>query len=332
MDLDGIVCPQCFGALKPSEPKTKIACVQCGRQFLVDPDSGVPLLFLDNQFSSAEDVTERIKAFYEKTPFPDYELVDSAATLRIKSERGFFARSLDEQIPHGARVLEAGCGTGQLSNFLGLTFDRQVVGADICLNSLRMAESFRQKNDIQNVRFLQMNLFKPVFRPESFDLVISNGVLHHTSDPCGGFRSIGKLVKKGGHIIIGLYNAYSRIPTDIRRAIFNLFGDRFRSLDYRLREKSLGERKKNAWFMDQYKNPHESKHTFGELLGWFKREGFEYLNGIPKPALLQNFSSDEKLFVKNAEGSGLDHFLVQTWQLLTGDREGGFFIMIGRKR
>ena len=51
-----------------------------------------------------------------------------------------------------------------------------------------------------------MNLFRPVFKAETFDVVICSGVLHHTSDPLTGFQSISKLVKKGGYIIIGLYN------------------------------------------------------------------------------------------------------------------------------
>jgi SAM-dependent methyltransferase len=332
VNLEILACPKCLGVLNALKAEARMACVQCGQHFSTDPESGIPLFFVDKDSAPPGDVTERIRAFYEKTPFPDYELIDSAATLRIKSERGLFARLLDEQIGHGARVLEAGCGTGQLSNFLGLTFDREVFGTDLCLNSLRMAEAFRKKNGIQNAHFLQMNLFKPVFRPESFDVVVSNGVLHHTSDPFGGFRSIARLVKPGGHIIIGLYNAYSRIPTDVRRTVFNLFGDRFKFLDYRLRETTLGQRKKNAWFMDQYKNPHESKHTFGELIAWFKKEGFEYVNGIPKPVPFEHFSSDEKLFAKNPEGSALDHFLAELAQLFGGDREGGFFLMIGIKK
>ena len=35
-----------------------------------------------------------------------------------------------------------------------------------------------------------MNLFKPCFKPEQFDVVLCNGVLHHTADPWGGFQSI----------------------------------------------------------------------------------------------------------------------------------------------
>ena len=109
---------------------------------------------------SKEDVTERIKEFYEETPFPNYDDFDSAASLIDKAKRGVFARLLDEQIPFGIRILEAGCGTGQLSNFLSIA-NRTVFGTDICLNSLAMAMDFKKKNHLQRAHFLQMNLFRP---------------------------------------------------------------------------------------------------------------------------------------------------------------------------
>ena len=101
------------------------------------------------------------------TPFPNYDDFDSAEALRLRARRGVFAKLLDEQIRHGSSILEVGCGTGQLSNFLGMTWGRTVVGADGCLHSLQLAENFRRENEIKGPRFLQMNLFRPVFPPES---------------------------------------------------------------------------------------------------------------------------------------------------------------------
>jgi ubiquinone/menaquinone biosynthesis C-methylase UbiE len=271
-----------------------------------------------------------MKSFYEATPFPNYDDLDSSGALREKATRGIFARLLDEQIRHSARVLEVGCGTGQLSNFLGMTWGRSVLGADVCLNSLKLAQRFRKQNQIENVSFVQMNLFRPVFKAESFDVVVSNGVLHHTSDPFLGFQTIAKLVKRGGFIVIGLYSKYGRLTTDFRRLVFRLSGDRFQFLDPRLRDRNANDVKKHTWFMDQYKNPHESKHTFGEVQQWFESSGFEFVNSIPK-STGEPFAADEKLFAPNPNGTKFDHFLVQCGDLLTGGRDGGFFIMIGRR-
>ncbi len=277
------------------------------------------------------EITDVIKSFYEENPFPNYEDLDSIWSLRRKAEKGIFARLLEDQIPHRTRMLEVGCGTGQLSNFLAMS-ERTVFATDICLNSLKLGQNFKEKNKIDNVTFLQMDLFKPVFKLDSFDLVICNGVLHHTGDPFLGFQLISKLVKKGGFIIVGLYNTYGRIFTKIRGFIFKFSGDRFKFLDPRLRDKSLSYMRKYIWFMDQYKNPHESTHTIGEVLSWFDRTGFEFINSIPKSMALESFSPKEELFKANPRGTRLDRFFIQLKMLLSGSREGGLFIMIGRKK
>lgn len=326
--LDIFICPACGGDLEIAD--NGIKCLGCHNSYKVE--DGIPLLFCPNEWdSSKKDVTNRVKSFYEKTPFPNYEELENIGDLIEKAQSGVFARLLNEQIPFGIRILEVGCGTGQLSNFLGIA-NRIVFGTDICLNSLKLARNFRSKNGLERVGFYQMNLFKPIFKEESFSLVICNGVLHHTSDPFAGLRSISKLLKKGGYILVGLYNSYGRITTDIRRIIFKIFNDHFKYLDPRLRGKDIGELKKFTWFMDQYKNPHESKHTIGEVLGWFDQTGCDFVNSIPKLKVFEAFSENERLFKTDPRGNWLSHFLVQTHLLFTGSREGGFFLMIGRRR
>jgi hypothetical protein len=101
-------------------------------------------------------------------------------------------------------------------------------------------------------------------------------------------------------------------------------------LDPQIRDRAANQGRKDAWFLDQYKNPHESKHTFGEVQGWFRENGFEFMNSIPK-AQGESFASDEKLFEPHAPGTAFNHFLVQAGETLVGGRDGGFFIMIGRR-
>lgn len=328
--LDMLLCPACGAVFEIDHTGTALRCAGCSRTFSVE--RGVAQLFWPTDFSSKVDVTEAVKAFYEETPFPNYDDLDSPERLRAKAEEGLFARLLNDQIPHGAKVIECGCGTGQLSNFLGLTWGRTVFGTDLCMNSLRLGHGFKDQHDITGVSFVQMNLFRPAFRPGSFDVVISNGVLHHTSDPYGGFQSILRLLKRGGFIIIGLYNTYGRLTTDLRRLVFRLSGDRFKSLDPRLRTSELNDARRRAWFMDQYKHPHESKHTFGEVLRWFDESGVEFINSIPKATATDRFSPTERLFEPQPQGTAFDRFIVQAGMLMGGGREGGFFIMVGRRK
>ena len=103
---------------------------------------------------------QKIKAFYEANPFPNYDDFDSVGSLIDKARTRMFAKLLDDQIPYGARVIECGCGTGQLTNFLAIA-NRTVIGTDLCLNSLKMATAFKQQNDLKRAQFMQMNLFRP---------------------------------------------------------------------------------------------------------------------------------------------------------------------------
>jgi len=271
-----------------------------------------------------------MRAFYEETPFPDYDDFDSVDTLVRKARQGRFAQLLDDQIPPGALILECGCGTGQLSNFLSVA-NRHVFGTDMCLNSLRLGERFRHDNQLQRALFLQMNLFRPCFREGSFDLVISNGVLHHTSDPQLGFRTISKLVRPGGYVLIGLYHRYGRLITDFRRRLFAATGDRFVFLDPNLRQSGMAGPKRRAWFMDQYKNPHESKHTLRQVLGWLEAAGLRFVTSLPHTRPFQPMREDEPLFVPQTPGSAFECALADVAMLSSGSREGGFFVVIGQR-
>jgi carbamoyltransferase len=319
----------CCGALLRDAPE-RLECAACDHAFPVS--DGVPQLFWPHEgIDAASDVTEVVKAFYEDAPFPNYDEHDSVRTLIEKSRKGLYARRLDETIPHNGTVLEVGCGTGQLTNFLGIGF-RQVVGTDMCLNSLRLGEAFRREHGLARVRFLQMNLFRPAFEPAAFDVVLCNGVLHHTSDPRGGFESLLPLLRPGGHIVIGLYNAYGRLFTDLRRSLFRLSRGRARWIDPVLRQRSLSQEKRRAWFADQYRHPHESKHTFGEVLEWFDGAGIEFVRGVPALRLEDDGLGGASLFEPQIRGTALDHLIVQAAQVVSpAQREGGFFVMIGRK-
>jgi SAM-dependent methyltransferase len=322
-----LCCPRCGAAL--TAEAEKLVCTACGQAFGVE--GGIPLLFWPNEWDGAKgDVTEIVRAFYEDTPFPDYDDFDSVASLARKAREGRFAQLLDEQVPPRARILECGCGTGQLSNFLGIA-NRSVFGSDLSLPSLRLGEAFRVANGLETVQFLQMNLFRPAFRPGVFDLVISNGVLHHTSDPRAAFASIARLVRPGGFLLVGLYHRYGRLITDLRGLLFQLSGARFTALDPNLRDADKSAAKRRAWFRDQYQHPHESKHTITETLGWVREIGFEFVRSLPRTRPFAAAGASERLFEPEAPGGAVERTLAELGMAFRGSREGGFFIVIARR-
>ncbi|MEA3225553.1 MAG: carbamoyltransferase C-terminal domain-containing protein, partial [Planctomycetota bacterium] len=286
-------------------------------------------LVCDSSNASEDDaleVTKKVKAFYEANPFPNYDDHDTLRSLIEKARRSGLPPALDRAIGYNSTVLEVGCGTGQLTNFLGISC-RRVIGTDICSNSLRLGEQFRREHQLDRVRFVQMDLFRPCFKPEQFDVILCCGVLHHTSDPLAGFRILLPLLKPGGHVVIGLYNRYGRLLTDLRRRVFRCTGGRFKWIDPILRSGSLSKAQKQAWFADQYSHPHESTHTIGEVIQWFDRSGVEFVRCV-FPEMLADV---DHLFEAQTQPAKMDRFFTQAREAFAGGREGGLFLMIGRK-
>ncbi|WP_165741824.1 carbamoyltransferase N-terminal domain-containing protein [Candidatus Thiosymbion oneisti] len=308
----------------------RLICAETGHEFAVTDQ--IPQLFWPHeQYGDSRDRTEIVKAFYEQTPFPNYDDQDSVRALIEKARAGRYARRLDETIPYNAEVLEIGCGTGQLTNFLGSSC-RRVIGTDMCLNSLRLGEAFRREQGLVRVRFMQMNLFRPALRPARFDVVLCNGVLHHTSDPYRGLMALVPLLKPGGHLVLGLYNRYGRLATDLRRHLLRRLPGSARWIDPILRRGGVSAAKRQAWFADQYLHPHESKHTCGEVLRWFEQTGLELVRGIPALRPDDDGLAGESLFEPQPRGTALERLVVQASQIIApGQAEGGFFTMIGRK-
>src|ERR1039457_1252988 len=309
-----------------------------GRQYEIA--DGIPLLYVDENACAQvikttsghgeEKVTHTVKDFYEDAPFPNYNSFDSVKTFVRQADAGVFARLLRSQIPLNANVLEVGCGTGQMSNYLAATTLSRVYATDMTLASLRLGHDFAKRNGIEGVQFIQTNLFMPALRPHSMDIVISNGVLHHTYDTKKAFMSISRLVKPGGYIIIGLYNHIGRLRTDLRRVLVKYFGEGMLFLDPHLR-KNLSPDKRRAWIRDQYYHPQERKHSMSELIYWFEEAGFSFTSSIPR--IRGAFTNDEPLFEPQNYGSVFERTQAEIGMLFSHyGGEGGLFICIGKKR
>jgi SAM-dependent methyltransferase len=108
----------------------------------------------------------------------------------------------------GKKILDAGCGNGRWSYALS------VAGADVTAidQSLHGLETTRQKCSIFNgFSCQQANLLEPLpFDSNTFDMVWSFGVLHHTGDTYKAFMNITPLVKSGGILFLMLYGEPQR--------------------------------------------------------------------------------------------------------------------------
>lgn len=277
-----------------------------------------------------QEIDRKTRAFYETYSYPGYDAAETPQDLLEKAPHGLYAKLLDEQLPLGVRVLDAGCGTGQFAIFISLSH-RKVLGIDFSYNSLRQGREFQKRFHLDNVDFVQMNLFNLGLKEETFDYVFSNGVLHHTGDAYGAFRNLCALVKPGGYITVGLYNPYGSLLLDVRKVIFRLTHDRLKWLDYFERQKTLGEDRKRIWFIGNYKSPFDDKISVDQVLRWFRENGILYVNSIPKIRFGETLSEKERLFEPHEPGGVISHFLCQLGWIFSQGKEHGFFITIGRK-
>ncbi len=287
---------------------------------------GVPSLY-QPLTGEGEDVTGRVKSFYEENPFPSYEGLEEFGELVNKGSQNPFSVNLLKAIGYNKTVLECGCGTGQLSHYLQLN-NNQVLGIDMSLASLALALEHKRRNQLRRSSFAQMNIFDLAIKDEAFDVVISHGVLHHTFDARRAFAHVARKVKPGGIIMIGLYNRPARLPTWIRSKLIGVFGQ---NLDYVVRNRIHDSRKADIWIKDQYYNPHETWHSIDEVLSWFQENEIEYLN--TSPAILDSNAEDKNdLFANTDPGTFYQRMVTQLSWLGTIAREGALFDVIGRKR
>ncbi len=314
--LELFACPACGGALTADW-----SCVQCGTRY--QTADGIPNLRL--QTGARSDVVRR---FYEHAPFPGYPPRDSLAWLRARAERSPFARLLDRAIPGDARILEMGCGTGQMSLYLARA-DRVVIGADLTRASLLLGASAAHRFGLDRVQFVETDLLRPGLRAGSFDVVYSSGVLHHTPDPRASFARIVQLARPGGMIVVGLYNTFARIPLRLRRLAARLSRYRWIPFDPVLRDRENEPARREAWLRDQYQHPEEHRHTLGEVQGWFEENGVEYLRTYPS-ALIDDEPGE--LFARAADNWWAEGWLAQLGWIHTLGPEGGLFVTIGRRR
>lgn len=283
-------------------------------------NNSIPNFVMEN----LDDLTENMSNFYNEVQFPNYDDFDDYASLYDKGTKNIFTKRLDEELGYGTRILELGCGTGQLSLFLSRS-NREIFAVDISNGSLLCGEEFRKKNDIQNTYFMKMDVFNLQFKDNIFDTVISNGVLHHTKDSYQAFKSLLRVLKPNGIIVIGLYHKYGRSLTRLKQKIAKIIGNKVAYLD-KTSLKIKSKAKRNAWVRDQFLNPHETLHTPNQVISWFEDNNVEFINLIPHYSIER-----DRLFKKNKKpkisiiedlSMALDSKQIQ---------EGGFFVIIGKK-
>jgi SAM-dependent methyltransferase len=103
-------------------------------------------------------------------------------------------------IPAEARILDAGCGTGEGASRLAELFPRaHVVGVDVVDHHLELARS-RYAKLATRLKFEHQSIFDLEFPDDSFDLTVCRHVTHSTPHPDRVLAELARVTRPGGYL------------------------------------------------------------------------------------------------------------------------------------
>ncbi|MEM9382626.1 MAG: class I SAM-dependent methyltransferase [Planctomycetota bacterium] len=314
-----LTCPRCGTAL----PARADACVGCGLEVALE--GGVVDVI---GARAREDRAAGVEDFYSVSPFPGYGAGDDGPTLLDRSRRSAYLDGLDRSLAPDARVLDLGCGTGQTAAFLALASPaREVWGADGCRASLALADGFRERARIENLRLVRADLFDLPFEGGSFPTVVCRGVVHHTPEPWRAIEVAAALVAPGGTLVLGFYETRARLFHRARRGLSRVLGRPVGLFDPVLRRRDVDPEKKRIWIDDQYRHPLEHILPLPRVLACLESAGLRFVRTIP-PA-----PRGESLFDAASEPSARGIAALRAGWALAGvtDPDAGLVCVVARR-
>lgn len=107
-------------------------------------------------------------------------------------------------LDHGARILDAGCGTGLMTKALLKTANPgvKITAVDLSHSSLTTARSAAQRRKFAglNVSFTQADMLALPFADHSFDMIVTSGALEYV--PLNdGLGEIARVIAPGGYLL-----------------------------------------------------------------------------------------------------------------------------------
>ncbi|MDP3987947.1 MAG: class I SAM-dependent methyltransferase [Candidatus Levybacteria bacterium] len=189
---------------------------------------------------SKEEITKKNKLYHDKIA-SIYDLSQERNHPKVKElytqifEEIF--KNLDSSGSKKLEVLDIGCGTGGLEEFLN-PFKNNILGIDVSEEMLKIAKKKYPKVTYKNIDIYGFKSTK------KFDLIVGNAILHHLKDYEFCLEKLIKLLKPGGCIYFGHepnYFVYKNFSSII--SLYRKFVSDKRSVDLNVKGKleSLAE-------------------------------------------------------------------------------------------
>jgi SAM-dependent methyltransferase len=148
-----------------------------------------------------------VKEFYSQLQFPGtYTIEDLKFYDNIICNS--YLKLFDSAVSQSTTVLDIGCGSGFIINFLARRYPNVIFDAVDFSDSIDTAKQFSKDHNIYNINYYKED-FLTWDTDKTYDLVLSNGVLHHIPEYHRAVDKIHKLATD--KVIIGIYNKYGKL-------------------------------------------------------------------------------------------------------------------------
>lgn len=150
--------------------------------------------------------SEKVQDFYNKNPFPGpYK----SSSVKVYKGTNRYISFISKNIENSSMVLDAGCGTGFITNFLAQEHpDTHFTGVDFA-DSINHAIKINTELGATNIKFIKKDL--TTFKTnKKFDVIICQGVLHHIPNYKQTLERLQTMLQHNGIFIIGLYHPWGK--------------------------------------------------------------------------------------------------------------------------
>ncbi len=170
--------------------------------------------------------------------------------------------------------LDAGCGGGRYVVALAQLGAKKVYGIDVSERAVEAAKQRCKERGLANTDIQVGSVLNLPFPDNTFDFVVSTGVIHHSADPYKAFRELTRVLKPGGKMFLSVYG---------KGGLMWLMNDFFRNtvckiISFRVMEKLMMftgvPANKRYNMLDNLYVPNYFRFTEKGMRQWFVNAGF----------------------------------------------------------